>query len=219
MSFRAFRRWIGSAAVTIALGAVGCGGDEPSQSPPADDSPPKTEQPAPSLLPEGGTAPEQVTTRLGPAARAAGCELSAAPAAAPEHTSNPDERVSYPTNPPTSGRHFDAPAPDGPYLEAPPDEQLVHSLEHGRVVLWFDPSLPPDARAGLRALFEEDSLQLLLVPRKRMPYAVAASAWNGEPAPNGTGRLLLCEQFGERTYDALRTFGDEHRGRGPEPVP
>jgi hypothetical protein len=52
-----------------------------------------------------------------------------------------------------------------------------------------------------------------------MSYAVAASAWNGKPEPNGTGRLLGCPRHNERVFDALRAFRDEHRGKGLEPIP
>ena len=37
-----------------------------------------------------------------------------------------------------------------------------------------------------------------------MPYAVAATAWNADPAPNGTGELLLCNEVNDKTFDALR---------------
>ena len=60
---------------------------------------------------------------------------------------------------------------------------------------------------------------MFLVPRPNMPYDVAASAWNAEPAPNGTGRLLLCDKYGPKVFDAIRSFRDEHRSNGPEPVP
>ena len=60
---------------------------------------------------------------------------------------------------------------------------------------------------------------MVLVPRSNMPYQVAASAWNREPEPNGTGRLLVCERMTPEVFDALRTFRDEHRSNGPEPIP
>ena len=130
-----------------------------------------------------------------------------------------DAQIDYPTNPPTAGRHFGAAAEDGIYDEAPPDITLVHSHEHGRVVIWFKPSLPATDRAGLRALVEDDEDKMLLVPRADMSYDVAATAWNADPEPLGTGRLLGCPEFSPEVYDALRTFRDEHRGKGPEPIP
>jgi hypothetical protein len=111
-------------------------------------------------------------------------------------------------------------AEDGAYTEAPADTELVHSLEHGRVIYWFKPSLPEDARADLKALFDEDEgFQLLIVPRRKMPYQVAATAWSRDPEPLGTGQLLGCPEMGQQVFDAMRAFRDEHRGNGPEPVP
>ncbi len=163
--------------------------------------------------------PEQQEFELRPAAAAANCELESNRARSREHTTSLDERVNYSTNPPDSGRHYIEPATDGAYGDAPEDEELVHGLEHGRVIVWVKPNLPEEERANLKALFDEDTYQMFLVPRADMPYAVAASAWNAEPVPNGTGRLMLCREFTPEIYDALRAFRDEHRSRGPEPVP
>jgi hypothetical protein len=95
----------------------------------------------------------------------------------------------------------------------------VHNLEHGRVIVWFKPSLPRDTRADLKALFDEDTYQMVLAPRPAMPYQVAASAWNGTPEPSGRGRLITCDSVQDGLWDALRAFRDEHRSNGPEPVP
>jgi Protein of unknown function (DUF3105) len=174
---------------------------------------------AEQVLPDGGSVPDQKEFDLNAAAQAAGCELRSSRANSRQHTTSLDQRVNYDTNPPTSGRHYQEPAPDGAYGEAPQDEQLVHNLEHGRVIIWFKPSLPKDTRADLKALFDEDTYQMLLVPRPNMPYQVAASAWNGTPAPSGLGRLITCSTVEPGLWDALRAFRDEHRSNGPEPVP
>jgi hypothetical protein len=172
------------------------------------------------LLPGGGDVPEQAEFDLRKAASAAGCRLKAVRASGTaDHTQDPNEHVKYDSNPPTSGRHFVVPVDDGAYTDAPSDEQLVHNLEHGRVIIWFKPSLPAADRASLKALYEEDSYQMLLVPRSNMSYRVAASAWNGDPAPSGVGRLLTCANVGPPLYDALRAFRDENRSQGPEAVP
>jgi hypothetical protein len=52
-----------------------------------------------------------------------------------------------------------------------------------------------------------------------MPFDVAASAWGHDPAPLGTGFLMGCPRYGDKVFDALRTFRDEHRSNGPEPIP
>ena len=174
---------------------------------------------AAEVFPEGGSFPEQKIFDVAPAAKAAGCTLRSVKGKPAVHTSSLSERVKYNTNPPTTGRHYQIPAEDGIYGEAPQDEELVHGLEHGRVIFWVKPSLPQEQRADIRALVDDDSYQLFLVPRSNMPYEVAATAWNGEPEPNGTGRMLLCDEVNDKTFDALAAFRDEHRSQGPEPIP
>jgi hypothetical protein len=171
-------------------------------------------------LPSGGEAPAQKVTDLEEAAKAAGCELKSFRGTSREHTSDLAEAISYESNPPTTGKHFDEPEQDGAFGVAPDVKKLVHTLEHGRVIVWFKKTLPKDQRADLKALFDEDPYQMVLTPNEtRMTYAVAASAWTADPKPNGTGRLLGCSRFTAQVFDALRTFKDEHRSNGPEPVP
>ena len=174
---------------------------------------------AAEVFPDGGSFPEQKLFDVAPAAKAAGCTLRDVKANSREHTTSLDQRVKYSTNPPTSGRHYQIPAQDGIYGDPPQDEELVHGMEHGRVIFWVKPSLPEDVRANIRALVEDDSYQMFLVPRANMPYAVAATAWDADPAPNGTGKMMTCDRVDDQTYDALAAFRDEHRSRGPEPVP
>jgi hypothetical protein len=156
------------------------------------------------------------------AAEAADCVQESKRAKSRDHLQDPNASERYEQNPPTSGRHYFDPAPDGIYDEAPRKEQLVHTLEHGRVILWFKPDAPGEVRGKLKALFEDEGeSQLVLTPNDTgMPYLVAASAWSIDPRPVGTGRLLGCRRFeGDKTIDALRAFIAEHRGNGPEPVP
>ena len=97
---------------------------------------------------------------------------------------------------------------------------MVHSLEHGRVDIWFKPNAPRQARADLKATYDsEQGYQLLLIPRPNMPYQMAATAWGRDPEPLGTGYLLGCPKVDAKSMTALRAFIDEHRGNGPEPVP
>jgi Protein of unknown function (DUF3105) len=175
---------------------------------------------AAEIFPDGGSFPEQTEFEVKPAAEAAGCELKSVKGSGnADHTASLDEKVKYKTNPPTTGRHYEIPAEDGIYGEAPQDEALVHGHEHGRVIFWVKPSLPEEQRSNIRALVEDDPYQMFLVPRANMPYTVAATAWNADPAPGGTGRMLLCDEVNDETFDALAAFRDEHRSQGPEPIP
>jgi hypothetical protein len=196
-----------AALVVVVLLATGGGGGGGSDAAAAE------------VFPDGGSFPDQKIFEVAPAAKAADCTLRTVKANSREHTTSLSTRVKYSTNPPTSGRHYAVPAQDGIYGKAPQDEELVHGMEHGRVIIWAKPSLPEDVRANLRALVEDDSYQMFLVPRSKMPYPVAATAWDADPAPNGTGELLLCNEVNDKTYDALAAFRDEHRSQGPEPVP
>ena len=172
------------------------------------------------VLPDGGQVPAQQITDLGEAVTAASCELKSEKAApAGEHITDIAETVEYPTDPPTSGRHLDIPEEDGAFEAAPDAKRLVHTLEHGRIIIWFQSSLPEQQRANLKALFDEDEYQVLLVPDDTMPYQVAATAWNREPEPVGTGRLLGCDTYNDKVFDAIRAFKDEHRSNGPEAIP
>ena len=196
------------AAIVIVVLLAGGGGDEAAGEG--------------NYFPEDGDVAEQQTFDLDRAARAAGCELTdSRGSGVATHTTSLSERVNYKDNPPTTGRHYEIPAEDGVYGgDPPPDEALVHALEHGRVIVWVKPSVPADARASIRAMSDADEgYQTLLVKRSNMPYAVAATAWNRDPAPGGTGRTLSCDTWSAEVIDALRAFRDEHRSNGPEPVP
>lgn len=209
------RRRAGATVALLVFALAGCGGDDGSGGGNEGDE-------RPAVFPAGGRVPEQRTTGVRQAAREASCELRDTPSrgeADRQHTRTSDERVQYRSNPPTLGRHAPPAAADGLYQAPPPDESLVHTMEHGRVIVWARPGLPAEARSALRALFEEDSYQVVLTPRAKMPYEVAATAWNGDPQPGGIGRTLACPKWNDNVVDALRAFRDEHRGRGPEPIP
>ncbi len=219
------RRMIGygaAAAVVIAAVAIGVallagGGNDGGDGKTAGGG---AEQVAADVLPEGGTVPEPQSTPLTQAVQASGCELRSYRGDAREHTENLKEKIEYESKPPTSGRHFAVEAQDRAYEEAPDPKELVHSMEHGRVVIWFKKELPKSARANLKALYDEDPFQMLLTPDETgSTYEVSATAWNRDPLQLGTGRLLGCKEFTPEVFEAIRAFKDEHRSNGPEPIP
>ena len=126
-------------AIAVVVVAISC-------SPPAATTASSGAGNAGDVLPGRRQRPRADGVRRGPAAKAAGCELETSKGSGAA-TTPPilDERVKYNTNPPTTGRHYEIPAEDGIYGEAPQDEQLVHTLEHGRVIIWVKPSLPENA--------------------------------------------------------------------------
>ena len=175
------------------------------------------------VLPDGGSYPEpKDDVAPAAAAKAAGCELRQVPVGENGrlHLEDLSQKVKYSTKPPTSGKHYAVPAEDGAYEDPPDVKELVHTLEHGRVLIWFKKSLPADQRAALKKYYDDDSYQLVLVPDTTgMKYAVAVTAWNRDPEPNGTGQLLGCMKYSDEIFTAIESFKDENRSRGPEPVP
>lgn len=117
-------------------------------------------------------------------------------------------RISYRTDPPTSGPHYDVPADPGFYDVPPLAGNLVHSLEHGIVVIYYDPDrLESAALAHVRELterYQDRWAGVIAVPRVDEKYPLILTAWRH--------RLRL------QAYDAaaVDAFVDRFRGRGPE---
>lgn len=161
----------------------------------------------------GTEPPAWEETDLQAAAQAAGCEVELdLPEEGRNHLDPDAERPDYRTDPPTSGNHVNAPyqQADGAYVEKPKDIFVVHSLEHGRIAIQYDPSLPEEDQLALRGLYDTMYAGALLFPNPDMPYAVAVTAWRSK---------LGCEEYqGAATLDAIRAFGTETFGRSPEPA-
>lgn len=174
---------------------------------------------ASSVYPGGGSVPAKKTSDLNAAINAAGCKQTTEKATSRRHVTDVNAKVKYRTNPPTDGTHYYQAPDDGAYDDPPPDVELVHNLEHGRVIVWSKRSLPDAARADLKAFFDQDSYQMVLAPRQNMPYQIAASAWNRDPTPNGTGRLMSCPKYTPAVFDALRAFREANRSNGPQAIP
>ncbi|MEA2664355.1 MAG: hypothetical protein QOI11_1299 [Candidatus Eremiobacteraeota bacterium] len=187
--------------VAIAAGGGGGGGGKKPNAPPK----------------HGVAIPKQTQTDLTAAAKAAGCTVRSFTPGANDRT-HTESRVSYKQNPPVFGPHNPVWAADGDYVDqgAPPTEKLVHPLEHGRVVIWYKPTLPRREISQLETLFSEpmsgkpEGYKQILVERPSLPGDVAASAW---------GQQLICPKFGDKVFDALRDFRAAYVDKGPESVP
>jgi hypothetical protein len=120
------------------------------------------------------------------------------------HVASPTYRV----DPPAGGNHLTGNARSGVYTGAdvPQDGLLVHSLEHGYVVVWHDPSLDDAGREQLAAFESDNDGDVIVVERAGMEVPVAATAWE---------QRLLC---GGVEPAALQRFADEYVGEGPEDV-
>ncbi len=119
--------------------------------------------------------------------------------------------VQYSTNPPTSGPHWAQAATWGIYNSTPPaDERLVHNLEHGGVIISYDPA-QVDAQTveQLKELTRDlrrERTCLILTPRPGIQDGkpIALTAW---------GALALLDEYDE---SLIRAFWRDYVARGPE---
>lgn len=120
----------------------------------------------------------------------------------------PGTAVQYRTEPPTSGQHYSGVAPAGMHDQAVDPRLLVHNLEHGNVVIYYDrDALPPEAVERLRELtgrYRGYWDGVLAVPRSDREHPLVLTAWT---------KMLRLKEFRPAAVDA---FIDAYRGRGPE---
>ncbi len=84
--------------------------------------------------------------------------------------------LNYPQTPPVGGIHNPVWQNCGIYDQPVPNENAVHSLEHGAVWITYRPDLAAADVAKLRALVSGHR-QALLSPYPKLPTPVVASAW------------------------------------------
>lgn len=118
------------------------------------------------------------------------------------------QKVTYETDPPLSGPHWGGWLQPGFYTSAQTAERLVHDLEHGNVVIYYDKTKLSDAEMdALKALpkkFNKDFQGVIAVPREDAKHAIILTAWEN---------ALRLEKFDQGRVDQ---FVDAFRGRGPE---
>jgi hypothetical protein len=123
----------------------------------------------------------------------------------------PDHPVDYGTMPPASGPHFPDPTAPGFYTARPAFGYLVHSLEHGSVVIYYDPAqLTPEIEKSLRAFITANSdpeVGIVAVPDADFNYPFILTAWD---------KILKLGKYDPKVVTA---FLAEYLGRGPENPP
>jgi hypothetical protein len=119
------------------------------------------------------------------------------------------------SDPPSSGRHYAEPAAAGFYDADPfpshPEGHLVHSLEHGYVIFWYNCDLLSqtgcaDLKAQIQDVMQrEDNLKVIAFPWPTLESPVVMTSW---------GRLLKFETFDP---NQAQTFVRAYRNQAPEP--
>lgn len=118
----------------------------------------------------------------------------------------------YSSTPATSGEHWPTPTNWGIYTNSLPEELILHNLEHGGLVIWYQPAdIGTEDLAALQAWVQSqvqsERYKVLLSPwdGADFEHAIAVTSWNW---------LLYLD---ETDTDQLRQFLDDHYGDAPEP--
>jgi hypothetical protein len=118
----------------------------------------------------------------------------------------PGTDVVYETVPPTSGSHYPEAADSGFYTGSVSKGALVHSLEHGIVVVWYDPDVPEEVADDLEQIQRQEPAATIVAPYEDLPepHNFALTGWRTS---------MLCEQVAQEAVDRFRA---RFQGRGPE---
>jgi hypothetical protein len=123
------------------------------------------------------------------------------------HIPEGSPRPNYNSNPPTSGDHYVYAIPAGFYEETPPDENLVHNLEHGHIWMSYRDTDDTEAISALAAIQEQFPNWSIVTHRANNDSRIVAAAW---------GRLLSLDAPDE---DQILAFIMRYRNQAPESIP
>jgi hypothetical protein len=131
----------------------------------------------------------------------------------PLHVEIGQSHTPYNSDPPTSGEHYPVWADPGFYGEQDQiaDEYLVHNLEHGYVILWYDcdqlSSSECDAlTSDIQSIISEyDGYKLIGMPRSGMDHPLILTSW---------GHMAVFDAF---QADLIREYIDTYQNDAPEP--
>ena len=114
--------------------------------------------------------------------------------------------IQYESNPPTFGPHFGTTSPAGFFDEPVVEEILVHNLEHGQIVIHYNPDASQETKDKIDELVDQEPQATLAVPNASIEKSVVFTAW---------GALQACDEPAQEAADAFR---ERFQGRGPEQV-
>jgi hypothetical protein len=112
-----------------------------------------------------------------------------------DHVNGP---ITYPQAPPVGGPHNPVWLNCGIYGQPVPNENAVHSLEHGAVWITYQPDLPATDVAQLRSLVRGHAY-VILSPYPGLPARVVASAWGAQLRATGADDPRLAQFI--KTYE------------------
>lgn len=147
-----------------------------------------------------GQEPKITTKKFDAAARKAdGCgELQEFESEGRGHSTDLNEKLTFKTNPPSSGKHYQVASEWGVYDTQQPDVQTVHNLEHGHIVISYK-GLSGKQVATLLDQVKINPFHLLVEPRKANPKkGVYYTAWTKQihcDTPSAAALQYMIEQW------------------------
>lgn len=142
----------------------------------------------------------------------------AAPEMSADHVQDGADPGPYNTDPPSSGRHYASSLEAGFYTDEDlddlgpfPEGYLVHNLEHGYVIFWYNCDLLSTVACT------ELTAQIKDVMGKERNFKVIAFPWHSIDVPvvmTSWARLLAFEEFNPRLAEQ---FVETNRNQAPEP--
>ena len=177
---------------------------------------------------DSGLIKNQAVESFGVPAAAASCdaEVSQNATGTGQHADPAKvKKITYSTVPPTFGEHYPTPAPLGRtfYSESdrPAIEILVHNLEHGYTVVWYDKTITGDALTALNNLSQR-------LPLDAGKQKLIISAWDDSYGTFPTGKHVAMSHWGAKqgvrqlcgavSGEAIQAFMDKHPSTdAPEP--
>ena len=114
-------------------------------------------------------------------------------------------KVTYNSNPPTSGNHWPQPENWGFYSTPLPDEQLVHNLEHGGIWISYK-DVDEETITKLKDIANRYPQALIVTPRALNDVKITLASW---------GRLLRLDKFDE---ELISSFIKNNVNKAPEPL-
>lgn len=124
-----------------------------------------------------------------------------------EHVGKGKTHAEYNSNPPTSGPHWVGTAGPGIKTEPVADELVLHSMEHGAAVVWYQSGLEVSEIERIKVAFNSASGKKIMLPRQDLDVPVALTSW---------GYLLKLEVVDEAQIVA---FIETNNDRSPEKAP
>lgn len=147
---------------------------------------------------DSGLLKNQAVGSFGVAAAAASCdaEVSQTASGTQQHADpSKVKKIAYTTVPPTFGEHYPAPAPFGRTFYAEKDrpamETLVHNLEHGYTVVWYDKTVTGDSLTALDNLSQR-------IPLDAGKEKLVISAWDDSYGVFPAGKHIGMSHWGAK---------------------